>query len=313
MTEYIARHWRGQFPLAQSCWINGALAVLPFLVWFELTGDYLMAHPPLQLSSFLLAFGPAFALFLGVDVWAGVGIWRSARRPILFGHFGWAWLARMVVGANFALLVLAAIMLLHEAKTMLSPLHDGAVPYEVTLRGTTAVFRGQITAAAADELELLLNDKSVRRLAIAGSDGGDVGPALRLAKVIRARKLFVVALSQCDGACTLLLASGGGRAAVPQTEIGFGASTPDALELYRQAGLAGPLLKSLHDLQPGASYEPTLRVLIENRFLTDVFVDATRRYARAPAWCAKNLVVCGRTGRQNSDQSTRAGGSNDGT
>jgi hypothetical protein len=313
MTEYIARHWRGQFPLAQSCWLNGALAVLPFLVWFELSGDYLMAHPPVQLSSFLLAFGPAFALFLGVDVWAGVGIWRSARRRILFGHYGWAWLARLAVLANFALLVLAAIMLLNKAEAMLSPSHDGASPYEVTLRGTTAVVRGHITSAAADELELLLNDKSVRRLAIAGSDGGEPLAALRLAKLIHARKLFVVALSQCDGVCSLLLAAGGARAAVPQTEIAFGPSTPEALELYREAGLAGPLLKSLRDLQPGASYEPTLRVLIENRFLTDIFVDATRRYAHAPAWCAKNLVVCGRTGRQNSGQSNRAGGSGDGT
>lgn len=312
MTEYIVRHWRGQFPLAQSCWLNGLLALLPFFVWFELIGDYLVAHPPVRPVAFLIAFGPAFLIFVVVNVWAGVGIWRSSGRRILFGHLGWAWLARAAVVLNFVVLLLAAILLVNKAQAMLWPTRSTQAPYEVTLRGTTAVFRGRIDAAAVDELELLLNDKSVRRLAIAASDGGERGPVLRLARLVHARKLFVVALSECDAACTVLLAAGGARAAIPQTVISFAAATPDELALYRQAGLAGPLLESLRNLQSGAAYEPALRTLIENRFLTDIFVDTTRRYVRAPGWCAKNLVACARTGRQNRDLGSGKGGNGDG-
>jgi hypothetical protein len=313
MTGYIARHWRGQFPLGQSYWVNGVLVLLPFLVWFELAGDYLVAHPPLRPLPFVAALGPAFVVFALMDAWAAVGIWRSAGRRILFGHFGWAWISRIAVLMNFVVLLLAAVMLVNETHTLIWGPSDLSGHYEVTLRGTTAVFRGRLTPSAADDLELLLSDKTVRRLAIAESDGGDADAALRIARLARARKIFVVALSQCDGPCTLLLAAGGARAAVPQSVIVFGANAPDALQFYRQAGLAGPLLAVLNRLRPGASYEPTLRTLIENRFLTDIFVDATRRYARAPGWCAKNLVVCGRTGRQNRGPANRSGGSGDGT
>ncbi|MGZ5999865.1 MAG: hypothetical protein ACXWLC_10810 [Rhizomicrobium sp.] len=313
MTGYIAKHWRGQFPLAQSFWLNGGLALLPFAVWFELAGDYLVAHPPASPSTFILVFVPSFLVFALIDVWAGVGIWRSAGRRILFGRRGWAWAARAAISSNFAVLILACVMLVNKTHAIVSPAHDMAGSYEVTLRGTTAVLHGQITKAAADELELLLNDKTVKRLAIAVGSGGEIGPALRLAKLIHARRLFVVALAQCDGACTLLLAAGGARAAVPETIIGFNAGTAETQQVYREAGLAGPLLDSLRRQQVGAMYEPTLRVLIENRFLTDIFVDASRRYVRAPLWCAKNLVVCARTGRQNGDADKRPGGNGDGT
>ena len=308
MTGYIARHWRGQFPLAQSCWLNGVLPLLPFLVWFELAGGYLVAHPPIRLWPFLGAFVPAFIVFCIVDVWAGTGIWRSARRRILFGHFGWAWLARIAVLVNFAILLLAAVMIVNKTHALMRG-PGAAAHYEVTLRGATAVFRGRLTANAADDLEIVLGDKTVRRLAIADSDDGDVAAALRIAGLVRARKLFVVALSACDGPCTLVLAAGGSRAAVPQTVIRFAAGTAETQQFYRQAGLAGPLLAGLAGLRPGATLEPTLRTLIENRFLTDIFVDASKRYVRAPGWCAKNLLVCARTGRQN----RAAGGSGNGT
>jgi hypothetical protein len=175
------------------------------------------------------------------------------------------------------------------------------------LRGNTAVFHGRMNAAAASELELLLGDKTVKRVAIADSSGGDAASAVKLAKLIHARRLFVVALGACDPACTLLFSAGSVRAVVPQTVFAFGSGIDRSL--YRQAGLVGTPFDALHAEHAGSAFTPSLRTLIANGFVTSIFVLADRRYMRATAWCAKNPVACLRTPGQNAgNHETRGGG-----
>jgi hypothetical protein len=313
MTEYLLRHWRGQFPLGRSCGTNGALVMLAFAAWFELAGGYLVTHPPIRLLVFLPVLVLPFFVFLAVAAWSGVGIWRSAGRRIDFARPFWGWIARAAVVLGVAILILAAIMLVRAGGAILSARANATVAaYEVSLRGNTAVFHGEITSAAADELELLLKDKSVKRLALAGSSGGDLGQALRLAKLIQDRKLFVVALAQCDAACTLLLAAGKVRAVVPDTIMGFAAEPDSAMRLYRQAGLGAAFVDSLRKNPPDALFEPALYNLIASGFLTDIFVAAERHYISAPKWCARNLTACGRSGRQNMDAEKNSGGNRNG-
>lgn len=313
MTDYLLKHWRGQFPLGRSCGTNGALVMLAFAVWFELAGGYLVTHPPIRFPMFLPVLVLPFLAFLPVAAWSGVGIWRSAGRRIDFARPFWGWMARASVVAGVVILSLATIMIARAGSAILSARATAPVPaYEVSLRGNTAVFHGEITQAAADELELLLKDKSVKRLALAGSSGGDPGQALRLARLIGARKLFVVALAQCDAACTILLAAGNVRAVVPDTIMGFGAEPDLAMRLYRQAGLGEAFLDGLRRQPPDALFEPSLYDLIARGFLTDIFVAAEHHYISAAKWCAKNLTACGRSGRQNMDAERNSGGSDDG-
>ncbi len=312
MTEYIVKHWRGQFPLGQSCWMNGALAVLPFFVWLVFACGYLVAHPPFGFLVAILVLGPPVVALLLVAAWSGVGIWRSAGRRIDFARPVWGWTARLALPTVAVILVLTAAMFLRATSTMLST--SGAGPgsaYDVTLRGNTAVFHGELTTAAAGELELLLKDKSVKRLALAGSGGGDMGQALRLAGIVHDRKLFVVALTQCDAACTLLLAAGRVRALLPDTIVGFGAASEAATHIYRQAGLSARFFDGLRSQGPDARFEPPLRTLITIGFVTDIFVSALRRYVPAAGWCAKHLAACNHTGRQNTNGQNNSRGSGD--
>jgi hypothetical protein len=314
MTDYIVKHWRGQFPLSQACWLNGLLVLLPFAVWFALAGTSFHLHPPTLFIFALLLVSP-FLVLLGAAAWSGVGIWRSAGRRIDFSRPVWGWIARGAVVTTAAILVACAIILAGALREIiLFPDGRAAASYEVALRGNTAVFHGQITTAAADELELLLKDQSVKRLAIAGSNGGDVEPALRLAQLIRARKLFVVALAQCDAACTLLLAAGDVRAVAPDTIMGFGsnAGSPDAMRLYRQAGLSAAFVNDLSNQKPDVLVEPTLRTLIASGFLTNIFVDANKRYVLARTWCIRHAAACVRTGRQIGEAKKSSGGTGDG-
>jgi hypothetical protein len=308
MSEFIVKHWRGQLPLSQSCWT--ALVFVPFMAWFGLVGGYLAAHPPTSLGLFVPAMVLPFFVLVPAAAWSGAGIWNSAARHLNFARPLWIWSARASVVMGAVALVLTASLIAKSARSILLAPEGEPAAYEVTLRGNTAVFHGEIGKAAADELELLLKEKSVKRLAIAGSNGGDLAQALRLATIIHARKLFVVALSQCDAACTLLLAAGQVRAVVPDTIMGFGAvpGSPAALRFYRQAGLSTLLVDGLRKLPPDTLFEPSLRTLIVSGFLNNVFVNAKRRYVSARAWCAHNKMACDHTGRQNMDAAKVSGG-----
>jgi hypothetical protein len=201
----------------------------------------------------------------------------------------------------------ATVMFAGQVAAIFVRPHSGALAYEVALRGNTAVFHGRMNAAAASELELLLNDKTVKRLAITDSSGGQAAPALTLAKIIHTRRLFVVALGACDPACVFLLSAGSVRAVVPQTVFEFGSGIDR--NLYLRAGLAGTPFDALHASSAGAAYKPSLRTLIGNGFVTSIFVVANRRYMRATTWCAKNPVACMRPAGQNAGPpETRGGG-----
>ena len=277
MTGYIARHWRGQLPLAQSLWVNGLLSLLPFAVWFALARN---AFHATSISRFILVAILPFLVLLLVDSWGVVGLWRCASKQNKFGKRTPTWASRgaqLVVIVNVAAVLAAVVMLADQSRALVRTPQPAPPTYEVTLRGNTAVFQGRMSAAAADELELLLSDKSVKRLAIAHTAQGEVTPALPLMKIIRARKLFVVALEMCDAACTALLTAGDVRAIVPQTVLNFGRAKP----------------------------EPVLHSLIAAGIVTTIFDAATKRYVRASLWCAKNPVACARTGHQNAQARQR--------
>lgn len=303
MTGYLARLWRGQLALAQSCGINGLLVILPLALWARLDA----MHPPTKLSALALFTLLPLSVIFGLGVLSAVGIWRSTTRRPMFGRQESVWAARIaqvLVVVNVILAIAAGARLVGDVRALIAARQQPGQGYEVALRGTSAVFSGRLNAAAVAEVQLLLGDKSVRRLVITDSDAGDAASALPLARLVHARKLSVVALARCDAACTLLLAAGSVRAIVPQTLLTFGGDA----RLYRAAGLAGMPASLLASPGNTARIDPPIRTLIENGFITSIFVTNTRRYVRAPQWCAKNLVACARTGRQNDEAQATPGG-----
>jgi hypothetical protein len=303
MTGTIARLWRGQLGLAQFCGVNGLLVIVPLAIWARLDAE----RSPANFTGFALFTLLPLVFIFALGALSAVGIWRSTTRRQMFGRQASTWAARLaqvLVVLNVVLAVAAGARLASDVRGLIAQRQQPGEGYEVAVRGTTAVFHGNLNAAAAAELQLLLEDKSVKRLVIADSAEGSAATALPLAKLIHGRKLSVVALSRCDAACTLLLAAGSVRAIVPQTRLSFGGDA----RLYRAAGLAG--MPSALLAAPGktAPIDPAIRTLIEDGFITTIFVAKTRRYVRAPQWCAKNLVACARTGRQNDEAPATPGG-----
>jgi len=297
---YIAKHWRGQLPLAQSFGL-AALVVVPCALWFVLSGIAVAAQQTGNPLRLFLTATLSFVVFVLADIWSATGIWRCARKHNKFARPIAAWAARTAQAAvvvNFLVLLAATVLFGAQLRAIAVRPHENASPsYEVILRGNTAVFRGRMSQAAASELGLLLGDKSVSRLAIADSSGGTAAAALPLAKLVHARKLFVVALTNCDPACLFLLAAGSVRAILPETRLQFGSGID--ITIYRKAGLVGMPFDAQRSQRAGTPFAPTLRTLIANGFVTSIFVLANRRYARATDWCLKNPVACNRPAGQN--------------
>src|SRR5690242_1981943 len=288
---YIARHWRGHLPLTQSFGL-GALVMVPFALWFVLAANTIASHSGATPSTLILSVAVPFVLFVLADIWGAVGIWRCASKYNKFARPIAAWAARTAqtaVVANFVVLLAATVLFSSQLRAILERPRAVVPSYEVTLRGNTAVFHGRLSQAAAGELELLLGDKSVKRLAIADSSGGEAQAASPLAKLIHTRKLFVVALANCDPACVFLLSAGSVRAILPETRLDFGSGIDS--KIYRQAGLGGMPFDALHAKRAGDPFVPSLRTLIANGFVTSIFVLANRRYVRAAEWCVKNPVA----------------------
>lgn len=309
MFGYIGRHWRGELSLPQSYWVNGILLSLPLNVYFRVVGAAFAAAPPRSPSTYVVAVLLPFLAALPLAVWQGVGVWRSAGRRIAEGEFGWAWVARIVILGNIAIVIYMFVAYGAISYSLVrAAMEERSARFEIEDQGSYVTFTGEITDAAADRLESLLSKGKARRLIVDGSNGGFLQPTLRVAKIISERKLMVVVLGSCASACTALLAAGEVRAISPFTLIQLHRGTFVGLDktaegwdeveaLYRRAGMAPRLMAETRaHAGPYDLYEPTLRETIDGGFVTDIL---DRKYVAAAEWCATNREKCDRTGRQN--------------
>ena len=314
MQDYIACHWRGELSLPQSYWVNGVLIGLPISLYFQILGATFEGKPLQSPTTYVLFFLLPYLAVQPMFVWQGVGVWRRAGRRIVEGRKGWAWVARIIVlfNAFFFFAWFIATAKLNYSMFMASS-EERSAHYQVTDKGIFVMFGGEITDASADNLALLLQRKQTRILVINGSVGGFVQPALRLARIIHDRGIWVVALGECDSSCTGLLAAGAIRSIEPDTITGFhygtkvGLNEPaegwsDVETYYLSAGMSQELLaKTRQHRGPYDFYRPTLRELIETGFITSISDHSGKHYVPARDWCAAHVKQCDKTGQQNAD------------
>ncbi len=318
MFGYIAKHWRGEFSLPQSYWVNGALVLAPFNLYLRFVGEAFTASPPESPAVYVFSYLLPYLAFLPVVAWSGVGIWRSAGRRIEEGRPGWAWVARGIVILNLLTVGGGVVTSARNDYAIVAAFFDErAAKFSVADRGAYVIFHGEITDAAANQLLPLLSATRVKRLVINGSNGGFVTPTLRLAKVIHDRGLFVVALAQCSSSCTVLLAAGTTRGVDPKTQLGFHRFTMAGLDdeapgwdeaerYYRDAGMSAALIAKINSHSgPHDIYRPLLRELIDDGFITEVFAEVPEKsFMPAREWCAATPACGGsRTQSQNASRS----------
>lgn len=285
--NYLARHWRGNLPLAQSYWVNGFLTNLVIgAVGLGLMG---LEKSGRSLRIFSIAFLLYVLLFLTARIWTLVGVWRSAgRHAARGGSPGWARVAKgmIVLGGLVTVAQLPSLGLKAREFALIAVGRDPIGPMAsvaVGAGGRMIRVTGLLSAGIADEFENVLEKSPRATLLVLDSDGGRIFEALRIAEVVRRRGLNTSVEEHCASACTLMLLAGKERSARRLAQIGFhqpdfpGISEAERSEFiaqnrrdYVEAGIAEDFIDRAMTTPPSEMWYPSHSVLVEAGVLTSV-------------------------------------------
>ncbi|MBI3677321.1 MAG: ATP-dependent Clp protease proteolytic subunit [Proteobacteria bacterium] len=314
MINYIRKHWRGEFSLPHAYWVNGVLFGLPLNIYFRTIDaivKYDQSFSPLWALEWIML---PIVMSIPFFIWQIVGIWRSAGRSITEGRKFWAWIARIIMILNLLVILVFLVMLFVFGVALVNgALKDSNSAFAVHAKGNIVEFSGTITFESTKAALPLLERKNTTRLII-DSNGGFVGPALKLAQAVKAKKLEVVAVGQCASGCAMVLAAGADRFTTPTTLIGLHSSSVDGFEnadiipdqsaqedeFYRGAGLSPEFIAKFRKYRGKTSlYYPTMREAIVQGLVTGVLDRDRRLFVSGMDWCSAHLEECDRTGLQN--------------
>jgi hypothetical protein len=222
---YIARHWRGEYSLPISYWINSwtsnivmvlILVSVPFLV--DVT-----KHPVI----FALNVSVAWSLVIAISLWQLVGVWRSAGKHKGRGGSGfWAGAARTMVILGFlsSASTLSTQTFPQVAEFWRIAAGDadiGKHELHILRGGTELEYAGGITFGATDDVRKLLDADPAIHVIHINSLGGRVSEARMLRDLIRQRGLVTYTASTCASACTIAFMGGVQRFVAPEAKLGF--------------------------------------------------------------------------------------------
>jgi hypothetical protein len=229
--NFIARHWRGEYPLWVSYWVVGLFSNMAALLAIILLSQFMVTQVAYVPFALWLFFITVWSGLVELAVWQGVGIWRSAsRRHLELRAAGkralWPGMAKVAICLGAlqlgGVLVKAAIPQIAEA-TRMTFLGDPSIPsYTVrAINGTEAEIAGGIKYGVTTDLEKLLSEQPGVRVVHLDSVGGRIGEGKKLNALIRARQLDTYVEAKCLSACTLAFAGGRQRILRKGAVLGF--------------------------------------------------------------------------------------------
>ncbi|RDI60161.1 hypothetical protein [Microvirga subterranea] len=230
--NFIARHWRGEFPLWVSYWIFGFLANVAALVFAAGVSAALSSsqgYNPINVLGTLVLVWTGICLIL---VWQLVGIWRSANRHVERGRWRlWAGLAKLAVILGLLQVAVefnqTGYPQIREA-TRMAFLDDPDIPaYAIRImrNGTEVEVSGGFKYGLNEDFERILKAAPQVKVVHLNSDGGRLGEAEKLYRSIKDRNLITYTAARCASACTLAFAAGRERWIHPTGRLGFHAPT----------------------------------------------------------------------------------------
>lgn len=277
--NYFVRHWRGQLSLPMSYWIN-VWGVTALCVGLILGATKLLQDAPLRWAS--MAALAAHVLLFVVGAWSTIGTWRSAGYHVARGGVrGWAVTVQVliVLGAvgtvsNFFLYAMPQM----KEHWLIAIDRDpqGRIETQLTRDGRALVLSGTLGAGSSSKVRSLLDQSPEVATLVLESPGGRLVEAVRIAKLIRERKLDTYVETHCESACTFIFLAGADRAATRDVRIGFhraffpgmspkldAAMTENMLKQYREAGLSDAFLARVRETQAADMWYPTHDELLE--------------------------------------------------
>lgn len=286
----MTRFWRGEVSLALSFWGIGPLAVALAFVLPEGVG-WLVRGWDFNPLVIFVAIVAIWTIFLALQVYLTVGIWRSARqqrfdaarRRVLWGMAAQFVLALAAL-YSARLFIMTGVPELAEGAGMALFDDPSLPPYSVRLMrgGTEAEIAGGFKYGLAREAETLFATAPQLRVVHLNSGGGRLGEAIKIARLIARRKLDTYTSATCASACAVAYAVGHERYLRRGAQLGFhrgifaASENAEAMKrLLLSAGIA-PAFADRAVAQPVKSiWYPTDAELADSKVVT-AFVDSYR-------------------------------------
>lgn len=230
--NFIARNWRGEFPLWVSYWVIGVLSNVFAVIVVSLIGAFAAAKGSYNPIGILLSFLGIWSFITCLAIWQLVSLWRSAQRRIdervLIGKRApWAGLAKIMVCLGclqtVGLLIKGAVPQISEAASIAFMDDPDTPSYSIRVmnNGSEAEIAGGIKFGLSSDFEKILNASSGVRVVHLDSIGGRIGEGEKLNALIRARGLDTYVDAKCLSACTLAFVGGRQRILKKGAQLGF--------------------------------------------------------------------------------------------
>lgn len=285
-SNFIKKHWNGDYSLGKSYWVNTFLVSLAVLFGTRLFMQFFDERTEARYISIAILF--LTALSLVVWCWSVIGTWRSASKHVSRGGKSfWAMVAMVALG-------LGALRTLSHLAVHLPAVADhfrvalGQQPgpeTSIQLRadGRSLLVSGGINDDTAEKLQQALNRAPAVATIVLSSDGGWVAQGLNVAAVIADRKLSTYVEDKCVSACTIAFLAGRERSASPKARIGFhsfrvigmgdaSGAMPTLEKVYREAGLSDAFISRVAATPPAKMWYPSTGELLKNGVLTRVLI-----------------------------------------
>ena len=279
----LARHWRGEVPLAQSLWEVALKGTLCFgALGILLIGQVFTRFSPQIARLAVYAFAGITLVFM---IWQSVGVWRAATRCThRWSTVRAGTMAQAVMGLVLLALLAAApaaAARLHEVASSIARIAS-LPPLEIEVSGTDAVYvRGGIRRGAARLLKRTLDERPSVRLIILESPGGVAAEGSRLQRLIRERRLNTLVEADCFSACAFAFLGGveryisiEGRLGFHQAASAFGFTLPRALQSERallDSGVPPWFAERAYQTPPSSIWIPTEEELIDAGVVHEVW------------------------------------------
>lgn len=284
--NYLVRHWRGDLPLGQSYWVNGALVGVATAIAIAVAANLFDEQSDSLRTVAFIGLG-SIALSLLVWVWSVVGIWRSANRHAARGGTPfWAGAARiMVVIGILTIAGRVATTIGPQAKelALIAVGEDpmGTVDVMVSKDKQSLVIQGALREGAAMKVKAVLDEHPAIRVVALNSNGGRMLEARQIAGFVRSRGLDTYVQGRCESACTFVFLAGRDRASTPNARIGFHQptfagmdaeaqrrSTEEMARIYREARLPDSFIRRVSATAPADMWYPGRDELIAANVVT---------------------------------------------
>ena len=284
---FIRRHWRGEFSLARSFWIDMVVlrivlvAVEHFLFKIPFSPDVGIA---LIVAYFIVAH-------VIVYLWQTVGVLRSLDcHQGAYGSITVFWgvlfgiVAGLILTVSSVFVSAQSVFVAYRSPQEVVTEQPVAYSLNITENGRHVTLSGEIQLGITNDLEALTAAHPHIRLLILESAGGNTFAARGLARVIRQLGLDTHVESTCFSACTIAFIAGRNRSIGKAGRLGFHQYGIDALHRvpfaeplreqardlsrFRQQGIAEAFLGRIFERAPGDMWHPTRQQLLDAGVIT---------------------------------------------